>query len=57
MTEYEVGDRISMVVHRDWLAIWWDRITTMRWRVPQTETKWFECTSKSAGSIWPQVDR
>lgn len=55
MTQYEVGDRISMVVNRSWLDIWWDRVTTFRWHVPMTEKRWFQCTSTSAGSIWPEV--
>ena len=55
LPEYRIGDRISMVVRRDWLAIWWDRVATLRWRVPLTETRVFECTSVTAGAIWPEV--
>lgn len=55
-TGYKVGDLVSMKLQRDWLAIWCDRIRLMRWDVPQTELRWFRCTSTSPGSMWPEVD-
>jgi hypothetical protein len=53
--DYVVGDHIEVSFQRDWVAIWWDRVRQLRWDVPTTEARTFECISSAPGAIWPEV--
>lgn len=55
LTQYEVGDRVSMVVRRDFIEVWADRMRSRRWNVEKTKRVWFVCTDRSPGAIWPEV--
>ena len=52
---FKVGDVVSMDFRRSWLDVWSERLTTLRWRVPVMETRWFEVTSTAPGAMWPEV--
>jgi hypothetical protein len=39
---YRVGDKVWGECPRSLWAIWWERITTLKWRVPTTEKRLFE---------------
>lgn len=54
---FQVGDVVATDFVRPWLSIWLDRLTTLRWRVPMTERRYFRCTTLAAGGMWPEIDR
>lgn len=52
---FRLGDLVATDFARSWLDIWWERLTTLRWRVPLMERRYFRCTSVAPGAIWPEA--